>query len=232
MSTTAKVSGATFYHIWRNPDETISHLGKGRWEPGRSYEFGKEKNPQAKYFDATSYVVKNPNGNEAVFMNQALQAMEMLMERRCVDQKLVSFYHYNPFLALHEANYLIYHLLYIIRELIFEEVRKEKFPHLPSRSKCLFVINNNPKEVAWWGHHLLVVDRLAQGRETFPAALIEFSLTGRVFKTNRITGVFTPLVSAAPAYWREQAVKYWSGSVEDSPDAEEVLFAGTATVRR
>ncbi|MGE5528763.1 MAG: DUF2441 domain-containing protein [Patescibacteria group bacterium] len=228
MSGAIKVSGATFLHLCYHPtiheSQPVEHLGVKPWAIGRSYEFGKTANPHKKFIDSRLFGIKNPHTGNIHFLNHLIQEIYSFGKTGQKDSVISTFYHYDPLIAFHEANVLIYELLYIIREQIFEEVRRERFPSLPSRETCLFALNDSEKDLDYWINNLLGGRAAAEGKESFPVTLVKIRFTGKVFKTNRLTGVFLPLVSAGPDYWREQAGKYWSGSVPDSPDAEEVLL--------
>ena len=223
------VSGERFLHINRSPEEELPRCGKGQWIPGKSYTFGGQKNPRMRLYDNMSWGVQFPDGQggeKFCFTDQLVLEMLKYLKTGIKHPNLAQVFHYDLEKTLKKAHETMYHLNSILREYIFEEVRRERFPNYPSRSNCLYLFNDGKPDLAYWIQGLMI--------QNFPpvlsAELVVFSLRGKIFATNRITGVFLPLVTASPVWWRAKALEYWGGSVEDSPDAEEILFEGEATV--
>lgn len=108
----------------------------------------------------------------------------------------------------------------IIREMVFEEVRKEHFPTLPSRKKCLWVIPNEIKRINYWW------DRLPRD-DNEERVLLKLRLTGNIHKCNQS---FITLDYASVLDKKELALNYWSGVPGNSDIENEYLFEGTVTV--
>jgi hypothetical protein len=107
----------------------------------------------------------------------------------------------------------------LIRELIFEEVRKEYFPTFPSRTRCLWVVPEEEGLIDYWRNQLDV--------DEYEYKILKLSLTGKIFKANQghlEVGNF-PLDT-----WRQKAFRYWAGASGENPLENEVLFEGFATV--
>lgn len=110
----------------------------------------------------------------------------------------------------------------LLREYIFEEIRLEKFPDLPSRKNCMFCLPDNCT--------------LKSAREVFNLS-IEYRPT-----TLRIEGVKGEhIFCECDANWlncnikkinevKESAYKYWDGHKTEKPMIE-ILFSGSFTIK-
>jgi hypothetical protein len=117
------------------------------------------------------------------------------------------------------------YLLDCMRELLFESVREEVAPHLPSRSRCLFLIENGADlEASARRYGFRGPDRTVLEIEG-----LEGSLTFRGQASLLDTG---PIVTDI----MESARRYWAGAPPVTPlDDVEVLFTGPfriASLRR
>jgi len=111
----------------------------------------------------------------------------------------------------------LFHTAKIIRELIFEEVRKEFFPSHPSRQRCLWVINQeNTDSLEYWRNELGAVDKI-----------LKLRLTGKIHVANQtFLGATTENLNKI----RQNAFHYWTGTNEGHNRELEILFEGFATV--
>ncbi|MGD6778825.1 DUF2441 domain-containing protein [Sutcliffiella horikoshii] len=105
------------------------------------------------------------------------------------------------------------HYQRLIREFIFEEIRKEFFSNLPSRQKCLWVIPNNIDIINYWWKQIYSDERV----------LLKVSLTGKIHQVNQR---YLKCNFESLDYNREQAFRYWTGSSEFSNIENEILFEG------
>ncbi len=108
-----------------------------------------------------------------------------------------------------------------VNELIFEDVRKEFFPELPSRQKCLWLIPNMVdinQSMQYWQDHL-PKDKNLQ--------LLKLSCTGKLFIADATFLDKTTLGNFD--VYRKRAFNYWSGNVQNSKGLE-CLFTGTIEV--
>ncbi len=109
---------------------------------------------------------------------------------------------------------------FVIRELAVEEVRKEKFPNLPSRLKCMYLTDK--KENVLSG----VKEFHKKGFGTqFQAVAVK--LNGNVFFAK---SVYMPRLGLSYQRYRELAEKYWSQDQNSDDKIQEVLFEGTAEI--
>lgn len=110
-----------------------------------------------------------------------------------------------------------------IRELAMEQVRRERFPHYPSRLSCLYVSLDPEMAITWakWFREW--------GRSTF--GVVELSIEGRIFSGNAnlcFDG------TADQAENRRLADRYWrvDNSEETERPVPETLADGRITVVR
>jgi hypothetical protein len=105
----------------------------------------------------------------------------------------------------------------LIRELIFEEIRKSEFPDLPSRQKCIWLTKKD--KVKFW------YDWLNDKQSEY--SIFELGCDGiyhignQSFLNSDIDGFNNYQVNAR---------KYWSGELVNSHDNNEVIFSGKIKV--
>jgi len=109
---------------------------------------------------------------------------------------------------------------FIMREFALEEVRREKFSHLPSRFSCMFL--SDKEEVCLKNFN----DFLKKDRGNIFQA-IKVKVNGEVhfvkdYGVNRLGLSFNE--------YREEAVKYWSQDQNSTKETKEVLFVGEVEV--
>lgn len=102
-----------------------------------------------------------------------------------------------------------------IREYAFEEVRKEYYPELPSRQKCLWVSRKD--DVNYWKTQINIPNRF----------LLTLELTGDVFAGD--SKWLDPKTFSSEEY-KERALHYWREEKTSNPQME-YLFSGVAHVK-
>ena len=108
-------------------------------------------------------------------------------------------------------------ILLLERELIFEDVREEFFPTLPSRQSCLWACDRIALD-HWWK----TLDKPSH-------KIFKLGLTGNAHTADaRYVGGFD--IPTANTF-RALAFNYWSGSNGSKKDEEEILFEGIAEVK-
>ena len=101
---------------------------------------------------------------------------------------------------------------YIIRELIFERVRKDKFPHAPSRLNCLFVCKTLEGAKSFKG----------EGRNFDLIYEVEpIDANSRVLETD--WSWINSILNKPVHEIEEAAGKYWRGEIQN-PDKKELLW--------
>ncbi|MBQ8845451.1 MAG: DUF2441 domain-containing protein [Clostridia bacterium] len=109
---------------------------------------------------------------------------------------------------------------FIIRELALEEVRKEKFPNLPSRFSCMFL--SDTEEVCLQNYK----DFIASNKnKTYQA--IKVKVTGEAhyvkdFGIGRLGLSFNE--------YKQEAEKYWSQNQNSTTPTKEILFSGQVEI--
>lgn len=109
---------------------------------------------------------------------------------------------------------------FVIRELAIEEVRKQKFPTLPSRLKCMFLTDK--KENVLKGVKIFY----QKGFGTHFQA-VSVRLNGNLFYAK---DVFMPRVGKSYGEYLEMAEKYWSQDQNSNAPIQEILFEGEAEI--
>jgi hypothetical protein len=113
---------------------------------------------------------------------------------------------------------ILNHYQLFARETIFEEVRVNHFPNLPSRSTCLWVIPHNQQAIDYWEA------ALTQGGES---QFVKLKLTGIIHKTNQ---PYLQINRNSMDYNRKSALEYWNGISGSGSIEDEYLFQGIAEV--
>lgn len=104
----------------------------------------------------------------------------------------------------------------ITRELIFEEVRKEKFPDKPSRRNAFHIIKDDKAAVAFW------LPKIASPEHK----LYKLEVTGKAHIGNVD---YLGNDSVSPMMTRWNAYQYWLGAEKDV-ESNEIMFEGAVKV--
>jgi len=103
-----------------------------------------------------------------------------------------------------------------IREVLFEQVRAQEFPEHPSRTRCMWLCTHAGVE-SWW--------RTIGGDDK---EIYGVRATGNIHRGDerhlRVADTFSHKII------REHALRYWSGSGEESADLEDIIFEGCVRV--
>jgi hypothetical protein len=108
------------------------------------------------------------------------------------------------------------HLVAYLRELIWEDVRKREFSHLPSRQRCIWLILNQAG-VRYWLRRMDVGDNFQ---------VLRIQVQGSIHKASEsyLLGDSEPMEESI-----EKARQYWRGVIEDA-ETEEIIFEGRMQV--
>ena len=115
------------------------------------------------------------------------------------------------------AHDLAQHLVTFLRELIWEDVRRREFPHLPSRQRCMWLIPSLDG-VRFW---------IARMGVTNDFRVLRLRVQGRIHTASEMH-LLGDSVSLEEAI--RLARQYWLGVVED-PVRQEVIFEGRVEVK-
>jgi hypothetical protein len=104
----------------------------------------------------------------------------------------------------------------LLREMEFENVRREKFANRPSRTRCIWLIDNFERAIYWQG-------RLGKSGTT---RIVRVEVDGILFEAD---GRHLNAESSSLAELRMAALNYWSGTFNSNPE-REFLLEGSMTV--
>lgn len=114
------------------------------------------------------------------------------------------------------AHKLARHLVTYLRELIWEDVRRREFPHLPSRQRCIRLVPTL-SGIGFWLKRMSVEGDYQ---------VLRLRVQGRIHKASEshLLGDAEPLTKAI-----EMVRQYWLGIIEDT-STQEVIFEGRIRV--
>jgi len=199
-------------------DEEYFHIQRTNmpspWQPGQTLVVGEMVNPFMGHYDDHFTDIRSPTGHSFRIKWLVDHVLNVLDGRENKRPDLVAFYSYDPKETLRRASEALKEYLMLVRELVFEDVRREHFPQLPSRQKCIWVIPPEEKSVKFWYTQL-------SGR------LLRLRLTGKVHRTNQ---QYLTTDTLSLSEFRENAFKYWAGIKGKNSVEDEILFEGFVTV--
>ena len=119
------------------------------------------------------------------------------------------------------ADTLEHHTRVALRELALEDVRREKYPHLPSRLGCLYV-SETPEEAEVWARAFV-----NWGRPTY--AIVKLKITGSMFAGDA-HNCFDASTDRAENL--RMAEDYWQNlpNRKGQPPVKEILVSGEIEV--
>lgn len=179
-----------------------------RWEVGKTifrgnFRGNKELNLFNQFYNEKYPFIEGPDGikypgNRAVpyFFDQSPQF------------KIQNFQKF-----LHIAQNVIKEQGMFIREEVFEEVRMNYFPHLPSRKTCIWLCDKESVEY-WWSKLQISNDKIK---------IFKFNVTGVLLRTDQKHLIHE---SVAHDTLRAKAFEYWTSSDGLNKFEEELLFEG------
>lgn len=109
---------------------------------------------------------------------------------------------------------------FAFRELALEQVRKERFPKLPSRMKCMFLIDDKQ---ACLNNLDIIANNAAKGL----CQAVAVKLNGEVFYSKEFA---IGRNGFSFNQYKEEAVKYWSQDQNSNEPTKEILFVGDAEI--
>ena len=192
-------------------NEILFHIHKigswsDRWKVGSTIFWGqKEINNFNRWYD-NNILVHNFNDGTGNFSAKAALSKFLSLPS---DYKQI---HYEQIVNF--AYSVIGEQSTYIRETLFEEVRNNYFPHLPSRKTCIWVCEKEALSY-WWS-------KIPDDKKIF-----QLEVTGTLHKADQ-----KHLVSDALQHndIRTNAFNYWTGTDGNKPIEEELLFEGTIKV--
>lgn len=118
------------------------------WKAGDEFHFGNEHNNFWRSFlNKGAYI--NLNGDKRPADQVVKYALNAYSKNEPVPEQMRA-YHFRPVFTLKEATDCLGQSMTIIRELIFETVRKEFYPGLPSRHNCIWLTLDSNESLLFW----------------------------------------------------------------------------------
>lgn len=197
------IKNETYFHIHR--------IGpwSDRWKVGSTIFWGqKEINNFNRWYD-NNVLAKDFNDGAGMFSAKAALNKFLSFQRD---------YQNNNYEGIINFAYeVINEQSMFIRESLFEEVRKNYFPNLPSRKTCIWICEENAVEY-WWkrlhgdkiNHKILQIEVTGTLHKADQKHLINDTLSHNKIRTN--------------------AFNYWTGTDGNNPLEEELLFEGVIKV--
>lgn len=202
------IENQKFFHIHKH--------NSPKWAEGALFTFGLEPNNAWRAFDVARRGITNPKSKEVYTVDMvALRALNFYRKQAPKDPKL-SFYHHDPVMTLAETLDSLFLATRIVRELIFEDVRRQLYVTLPSRTSCIWLIPEDPRAVRFW---------LDNVRGDFKK-VYRVNATGELHRAQQQI-VMGDTISMSE--WRKRAIEYWNGAASESHD-DELIFAGNIEV--
>lgn len=131
---------SSYFHINNQPDCS--------WKAGDEVYFGNEYNNMWRSFlEKGAYI--NLNGEK----HPADQVIKYALNAYAYNEPVppqMKGYRFNPVFTLKEATDCLGESMRIIRELIFESIRKECYPGLPSRHNCIWLSPDDKRALQFW----------------------------------------------------------------------------------
>ena len=202
------IENQKFFHIHKH--------NSPKWFEGARMGFGLEPNNAWRAFEAARRGITNPKTNEIYTVDMvALKALEFYRKQKPKDTRL-SFYHYDPVVSLAETLDSLFLATRMVRELIFEDVRRQMYTALPSRTSCIWLIPEDPRAVRFW---------LDSMRGDYKR-VFRVNATGEL---HRATQQIVMGDTISMGEWRKRATDYWNGARTESHD-DELLLSGDIEV--
>jgi len=197
--------------------QTYFHVSdKINWQKDTSYFIGRENS--VRYQDLMSRGFFSPQTNDGQLpLNGVVEGMAHYINTQQKPPFLPETYHFDANQTLMEILPMLRTQLVLIRELIFEEVRKDYFPQKLSRYKGLHVIPSDKESLSFWLEQL----------KTPNAKIYKLELTGKLHRAN---SELLNTASIPTEHLRHIAYKYWLGNKKQETSKDECLFEGMVHV--
>lgn len=189
-----------FYHIHR----IQNNYSEERWKVGNKITVGEEYN----------YFFKLASEFEPKFLKieeTENVPWENVYKHYKISNQLTS---QNMYMLLEEAKKFICEYQILIREIVYENVRKSEFNYMPSRQKCIWLCKKGQLE--YWEKNIGGAFRI-----------FKVKIEGNTFKTNNDL-----IVAPSESYNKivEKARKYWSYNKKIETERDEYLYVGSLEI--
>lgn len=194
-----ELKNAEYFHIHK--------LGKddNEWIEGNSLSFfSGEKNYFNQYYDHVGFYTDLLTGKPELLLASLKSYNQLTQEQKLgvLDRYLGRFIEVASELGKFS------------REIIFEEIRNNFFPHLPSRRSCIWLCKKDA--IGYWEKEI--------GNES---VIVKLNVTGRCHFADQ-----RHLVSDLYSHndLRRFAFNYWTGHEDENSEEVEILFEGIVNV--
>ncbi len=202
------IENQKFFHIHKH--------NSPKWFEGARLSFGLEPNNSWRAFEVARRGITNPKSNEVYTVDLvALRALEFYRKQKPKDPRL-TFYHHDAVVTLAETLDSLFLATRMVRELIFEDVRRQVYTALPSRTSCIWLIPEDPRSVRFW------LDNMRGDYKK----VYRVNATGEM---HRATQQIVMGDTISMSEWRKRAMDYWNGANSESHD-DEILLSGDIEV--
>ena len=192
-----------YFHINR-----VLHYSEYQFlKVGDSIDIGGSSNPYFSFYEKNSKTYPFTNSNGEVVQMPGVQFIGGVRNGEI-----------NCNILPHIAYELSAHLAGLIGELIWEDVRKREFPHLPSRQRCIWLIPDLAGVKYWTA-------RLGALSGTYQVLRVRCQGRIHIASESYLLGDTLPIIEAI-----SKARQYWLGVIP-SKNTEEIIFEGRFTVQ-
>jgi len=188
-----------------------------QWQEGQTISIGSTFNPFFSFYQDHYTCLQSPDTRRVFPIRWVVDHVLEVQDGKAEKLPELGFYSYDPVETLRGASLALKEYLMLIREFVFEEVRREQFPDLPSRQKCIWVMET-PESVVYWA-----------GKMDIPKRLLKVRLAG---EGHRASNDCLASDTLSLKEFRTNAVNYWSGEQSSSSPQHETLFEGSVYVAR
>jgi len=200
------VNNEIFYHVSRG----------GAWQVGSQYTVGKELNHYWSGLYQREFFIPPKGENPPLPINIAGNVMaQYLQTGQKPEGPIADMYHFEPKQAVFELNAMGQSYLMLLQEVLFEEVRKEKFPTCPARQNCMWVIPDDREALSFWLPKL----------KSDEAQILKVSLSG---KLHRGSIQFLEPISYNANRMLQDAENYWN--TQEHTPVDDCIFEGVMQV--
>jgi hypothetical protein len=202
------IENGKFFHIHKH--------NSPKWFEGARNTFGNEPNNAWRAFELARRVITDPKTNEMYTVDLvALKALNFYRKQSQKESRL-KFYHHDPVLTLAETLDSLFLATSMVRELIYEDVRRLDYPMLPSRTSCIWLIPEDAKSVRFW---------LDSMRGDYKK-VFRVNVTGELHRAIQQV-VMGDTISMSE--WRGRAAEHWNGIKTECYD-DELTLSGDVEV--
>ena len=196
-----------------NPDIDYYHINRivpwsqhKKLNIGDEFDVGEESNPYFRYFETHKKIYPVTNITNGSTIN--LSGVKFIGD---ISKGLINLPDMSAANVARIAHDILNHFVSYLREIIWEDVRKTEFPHLPSRQRCIWLIPDI-EGVKYW------LSRLELQSPDYQ--VLRLNLQGRLHQASELylLGDSEPMEETII-----KVRKYWRGLIEQ-PGTEEIIF--------